>query len=72
MNGPVRPSDGPSVRPSVTRFSLCSHHSIIMKFSGAITNYIIEIHAKGQGQRSKVNVTEVKTKLSIFRTGTPV
>ena len=28
----------PSVRPSVTPFWLCSHHRIIMKFSGVITN----------------------------------
>ena len=28
----------PSVRLSVTPFWLCSHHGIIMKFSGVITN----------------------------------
>ena len=32
-----------------------------MKFLGVITNDRIDIHAKGQGQRSKVKVTEVKT-----------
>ena len=42
-----------SVCPSVTLFSLCSHHRIIMKFSGVITNDRSEIHAKGQGQRSR-------------------
>ena len=42
-----------SVRPSVTPFSPCSHHRIIMKFSGVITNDKSDIHAKGQGQRSK-------------------
>ena len=39
------------VRPSVTPFSLCSHHRIIMQFSGVITNDKIDVHAKGQGQR---------------------
>ena len=41
-----------SVRPSVTPFSLCSHHRIIMKFSGVITNDKSDILAKGQGKRS--------------------
>ena len=36
---------------------LCSHHRIIMKFSGVITNDRSDVHAKGQGQRSKVKVT---------------
>ena len=61
-----------SVRPSVTPFLLCSHHRIIMKFSGVITNDQSKVHAKGQGQRSKVKVTEVKTQLNRFRTVTPV
>ena len=61
-----------SVRPSVTPFSLCSHHRIIMKFSGVITNGQGKVHAKGQGQRSKVKVTEVKTQLNRFRTVNPV
>ena len=43
----------PSVRPSVTPFWLCSHHRIIMKFSGVITNDWSKVHAKGQGQRSR-------------------
>ena len=60
------------VRPSVTHFSPCSHHRIIMKFSGAITIVRSDVHAKGQGQRSKVKVTEVNTQLSRFRTLTPV
>ena len=55
------------VRPSV-----CSHHPIIMKWSRVITNDKSDIHAKVQGQRSKVKVTEVKTQLSHFRTVTPV
>ena len=61
-----------SVRLSVTPFWLCSHHRIIMKFSGVITTDQGNVHAKGQGQRSKVKVTEVTTQLSRFRTVTPV
>ena len=52
----VRPSVRPSVRLSVTPFSPCSHHRIIMKFSGVITMVESDVHAKGQGQRSKVKV----------------
>ena len=62
----------PSVRLSVTPFWICSHHGIIMKFSGVITNDQSKVHAKGQGQRSKVKVTEVTTQLNRFRTVTPV
>ena len=61
-----------SVRLSVTPFWLCSHHHIIMKFSGVITTEQGNVHAKGQGQRSKVKVTEVTTQLDRFRTVTPV
>ena len=60
------------VRPSVTPFSLCSHHRIILKFSGVITIDWRDVHAKGQDQRSKVKVTEVMTPFSRFRTVTPV
>ena len=42
-----------SVRPSVTPFSLCSHHRIILKLSGVITINRRDVHAKGQGQRSR-------------------
>ena len=66
------PSVCPSVRLSVTPFWLCSHHRIIMKHSGVITNDRRKVHAKGQGQRSKVKVTEVMTQLNRFRTVTPV
>ena len=63
----------PSVRLSaclsVTPFWLCSHHLIIMKFSWVITNDQSKVHAKGQGQRSKVKVT---TQLNPFRTVTSV
>ena len=72
MTGSVRPSVCPSVCPSVTPFSPCSHHRIIMKFSGVITIVNSDIHAKGQGQRSKVKVTEVNTQLSRFQTLTPI
>ena len=68
----VRLSVCPSVCLSVTPFWLCSHHRIIMKFSGVITNDQCKVHAKGQGQRSKVKVTEVTTQLNRFRTVTPV
>ena len=43
-----------------------------MKFSGVITSDKSDVHAKGQGQRSKVKVTEVTTQLYRFRTVTPV
>ena len=68
----VRLSVCPSVCLSVTPFWLCSHHHIIMKFSGVINNDQSKVHAKGQGQRSKVKVTEVTTQLNRFRTVTPV
>ena len=42
-----------SVCPSITPFWLCSHHRIIMKFSGVITNDRSDVHAKGQGRRSR-------------------
>ena len=61
-----------SVCLSVTPFWLCSHHRIIMKFSGVITKDQGNVHTKGQGRRSKVKVTEVTTQLSRFRTVTPV
>ena len=72
MNDIFCPSVRPSVCPSVTPFWLCSHYRIIMKFSGVITRDQGKVHAKGQGQRSKVKVTEVRTQLNRFRTVTPV
>ena len=39
-----------------------------MKFLGVITNDQSELRAKGQCQRSKVKVTEVKTQHNRFRT----
>ena len=69
----------PSVRPSV-RLSVCLSHifdyvPIIVSswnFQGVITSDKSDVHAKGQGQRSKVKVTEVTTQLNRFRTVTPV
>ena len=61
-----------SVRLSVTPFWLCSHHRILMKFSGVINNGQSEVHANGQGPKSKVKDTKVKTQLNRFRTVTPV
>ena len=68
----VCPSLRLSVCPSVTHFWLCSHHGIIMKFSEVITNDRSDLHANGQGQRSKVKVTEVTTQLNRFWTVTTV
>ena len=62
----------PSVYLSVTPFSQCSCHHIIIKFSGVIAIDRSAVHAKGQGQRSKVKVTEVKTQFNRLRTVTPV
>ena len=64
----------PSVRPSfrhtfLTMFPSWYHHEI---FSGVVTNDKSDVHAKVQGQRSKVKVTEVNSQLSRFRTVTPV
>ena len=72
-NGIFRPSVCLSVRPSVchtffTMFPSSYHHEI----KWVITMVKSDVHAKGQGQRSKVKVTEVNTQLSRFRTLTPV
>ena len=61
-----------SVCLSVTPFWLWSDHRIITKVPGVITNDKSYVHAEGQGQRSKVMVTDVITQLSRFRTVTPV
>ena len=62
-----------SVRPSVCPSHLFDYVLIIISsFSGVITTDQGNVHAKGQGQRSKVKVTEVTTQLSRFRTVTPV
>ena len=42
----------------------CYDHRIIINFSGVIIIDRRDVHAKGQGQRSKVKVTEVKTRFS--------
>ena len=73
MNGiSVCPSVCLSVCPSVIPFSLCSYYQIIMKFSGVTANDKGMVHAKGQDQKSKVKVTEVKSQLNRFWTVTPV
>ena len=58
--------------PSVTPFSLCSHHCIIMKWSGVVTNDRSDVHAKARGQRSQAKVTEVQTPFSHFQIITAV
>ena len=61
-----------SVCLSVCLSHLFDYVPIIMKFSGVITNDRCDVHAKGQGQRSKVKFTKVSTQLSRFWTVTPV
>ena len=61
-----------SVCQSVTPFWQCSCHRIIMKFWEVITIDRHGVHAKGQGQRSKLKVTEVMTPFSHFQTVTPL
>ena len=61
--------------PSVCLSHLFDYVPIIVSswnFWGVITNDQSKVHAKGQGQRSKVKVTEVTTQLNCFRTVTPV
>ena len=65
INGPVHLSVHPTVRPSVCLsvahlFHYIPSHRIVMNFTGLITTDQSDVHAKGQGQRSKVKVTEVK------------
>ena len=61
----------PSVRLSVCpshllMFPSLHHHEIFRSY------YTSDVHAKGQGHRSKVKVTEVMTQLNHFRIVTPV
>ena len=56
----------PSVCPPVASISLCSSHRVIMKFSSVITIDTSDDHAKGEGHRSKVKVTEVNTNFPIW------
>ena len=64
-----------SVRPSVCHtffiMFLSSYHHEIFR-TEVITIGRRDVHAKGQGQRSKVKVTEVMTPFSRFRTVTLV
>ena len=76
----VRPSVRLSVRPSVRLSHLSDYVPIIvsswnfqeLSLGTSVTNDKSDVHAKGQGQRSKVKVTEVNTQLDRFRTVTPV
>ena len=62
-----------SVCPSVRHtFWQCSFHRFILQFSGVVTIDRCDVHAKGQGQRSKVKVMKVMTPFSRPRTVTPV
>ena len=65
MNGSVCPSVPMSVRLSATPF-WCSSHPIIMKLSGMIVIYKSDVHAKGPGKRSNVNVIEIKNPIKPF------
>ena len=71
MNGPVRLSVHPSVRPSVchtflTMFPSSYHHEIFRSC------YQWQMWRPCKSSRSKVMVTEVTTQLNRFRTVTPV
>ena len=64
-----------SVRPSVRLSHLFDYVPIIVSswnFQELLPMTKSDVHAKGQGQRSKVKVTEVTTQLYRFRTVTPV
>ena len=72
---PDGPHVGPmnfAIRDTIAMPYHCSCHRIIMKFSRLITIDKSDVHARGQGQRSKAKVTEVMSPLSRFRTVTPV
>ena len=72
----VRLSVRPSVRPSVCLSHLFDYVPIILSswnFQELLpVTSKSDVHAKGQGQRSKVKVTEVTIQLNRFRTVTPV
>ena len=75
MNGSVRLSVCLSVCPSVCLSHLFDYVPIIVSswnFQELLPVTKVNVHAKGQGQRSKVKVTEVTTQLNRFRTVTPV
>ena len=61
-----------SVRLSHLFDNVPQSHRIILKFSGVITIVSHDVHTKGQGQRSKIRVTEVMNPISRFQTVTPV
>ena len=68
----VRPSVCPSSSSSVRHTFLTIFLSYLPEISGVITIERRDVHAKRQGQRSKVKVTEVMTPFSCFRTEIPV
>ena len=78
MNDSVRLSVRPSICLSVchtffTMFPLSYHHEIFRSYyHWVITNDRSDVHAKAQGQISKVKITEVKPQFSRFRTLTSV
>ena len=67
----VRPSGRLSVRHTFSTMFPSSYHDEIFKSYYHGQKARSDVHAKGQGQRSKVKVTEVNTQLSRFRTLTP-
>ena len=58
------PSVCSSVCLSVTPFSPCSHHRIIMKFSGVITMVRSDVRAKGQRSRSQRSTPNLAVSVS--------
>ena len=54
-----RPVNFPDKGPVTRKMFTFDDVIMIMKFSGVITIDKSDVHAKGQGQRSKVKVTEV-------------
>ena len=64
MTGSVRLPVRLSVRHTFFIMFPSYHHEIFMKW--VITMDRIDVHAKGQGRRSKVKITKVNTQISRF------
>ena len=62
----------PSVRHTFFTMFPSSYHHEIFNFQELSPMNKSDVHAKCQGQRSKVKVTEVTTQLNRFQTVTPV